>query len=290
MSDRDLPDSGIRAFSSADATTELPGRRARSALSVLAACAVVVVGRPVIVTAANVDLCHDEWQSLQSLPDPLTRIHKWSELRTKCSGSGLYEARLGTLYVLSGRYDDARTTVKAGLSLGTRYEKDLLSVSANADMGQGKLDSASLTYQSLIQKFPDYYDGYAGAGAVKLLQGQLDDAVKYLHEGEQHGGAHFLPIYRNLTLAYQGLRRYADAVAAWNQAYTVDKSIVKDREAMHAAAISYVYLGKLHAADGALKMLFQADPEAAQDPQIHKTMTYIAGKLAEEQSGGPPKN
>jgi len=75
-----------------------------------------------------------------------------------------------------------------------------------------------------------------------------------------------------------------------NQGYAIDKSIVKDRESMHAAAVSYVYLGKLHAADGSLKMLVQADPQAANDPQIRKTMAYVSKKLDEEKLKEATKN
>jgi len=41
-------------------------------------------------------------------------------------------------------------------------------------------------------------------------------------------------------------------------------------------------LGKLHVADGFLKMLVQADPQAANDPEIRKTMGYVSKKLEEE--------
>ncbi len=75
-----------------------------------------------------------------------------------------------------------------------------------------------------------------------------------------------------------------------NDAYAIDKSIVKDREAMHAAAVSYVHLGKLHVADGFLKMLAQADPQAANDPQIRKTMAYVSKKLEEEKLRETDKN
>jgi tetratricopeptide (TPR) repeat protein len=90
--------------------------------------------------------------------------------------------------------------------------------------------------------------------------------------------------YRNLTLAYYGLERYQEAVTAINEAYALDKGIAKDRESMHAAARAYIFLGKLHVADGFLKMLLQANPEAANDPETRKTIDYVSKKLAEEKS------
>ena len=225
--------------------------------------------------------CKDEWrQTMQSPASTEDKIRQWSGLRAKCGISGLYEDRLGVLYLLAGRYDEARTVAQTALAPGTPYEKYLLSVIANADLGQGNLDSALLRYEALIKKYPEYYDGYAGVGAVNVVQHKYEESIQYLNEGAKR--ARVLDIYRNLTIAYALLGRHEEAVKAINEAYAIDKAIVKDRESMHAAAVSYIYLGKLHAADGFLKMLVQADPQAANDPEIHKTMVYVAKKLEEK--------
>ncbi len=225
--------------------------------------------------------CKDEWrQTLQSPASTEDKIREWSGLKAKCGISGLYEYRMGVLDVLAGRYDEARTVTQAALAPGTPYEKYLLSVIANADLGQGNLDSSLLRYEALIKKYPEYYDGYAGVGAVKLVQHKIEESIQYLNEGAKR--ARTLDIYRNLTIAYAQLGRHEEAVKAMNDAYAIDKSIVKDRESMHAAAISYILLGKLHVADGFLKMLVQADPQAANDPEIRKTMGYVSKKLEEE--------
>ncbi len=117
-------------------------------------------------------------------------------------------------------------------------------------------------------------------GAVNVVQHKYEESIQYLNEAAKR--ARVFDIYRNLTIAYALLGRHEEAVKAINEAYAIDKAIVKDRESMHAAAVSYIYLGKLHAADGFLKMLVQADPQAANDPEIHKTMVYVAKKLEEK--------
>jgi tetratricopeptide (TPR) repeat protein len=233
--------------------------------------------------------CNDEWQqTVKSSADPESKIREWSGLKAKCDISGLYEARLATLYIFAGRYDEGRTVAQTALSPGSPYEKELLSVIANADMGLENLDASLLDYETLIKKYPDYYDGYAGVGAVKLLQHKYEESIQYLNEAAKHQRA--FDIYRNLTIAYSLLGRHEEAVRAMNEGYAIDKSIVKDRESMHAAAISYVRLGKLRAADGVLKMLVQADPQAANDPQIHKTVAYVSKKLEEEKLKEATKN
>ncbi len=127
--------------------------------------------------------CKDEWrQTLQSPASTEDKIREWSRLKAKCGISGLYEYRLGMLYALAGWYDKARTVAQSGLALGTPYEKELLSVISNADMGLGDLDSSLLGYEALIKKYPEYYDGYARVGAVKLVQHKFEESIQYLNE------------------------------------------------------------------------------------------------------------
>jgi len=91
-----------------------------------------------------------------------------------------------------------------------------------------------LDYESLIKKYPDYYDGHSGVGAVKLLQHKLEESIHCLNEAAKR--ARTMDAYGDLTLAYDGLERYQEAVTAINEAYALDKGIAKDRESMHAAA------------------------------------------------------
>ena len=112
---------------------------------------------------------------------------------------------------------------------------------------------------------------------MKLLQHKFEESIPYLNEAAKRHRA--FDIYRNLTIAYAQLGPHEEAVKAMNEGYAIDKSMVKDRESMHAAAVSYIFLGKLHVADGFLKMLIQADPQAANDPEIHKTMAYVSKKV-----------
>jgi len=60
-----------------------------------------------------------------------------------------------------------------------------------------------------------------------------------------------------------------------NDAYAIDKSIVKDRESMHAAAISYILLGKLHVRRRLSQNAGPADPQAANDPEIARRWASV---------------
>jgi len=60
-----------------------------------------------------------------------------------------------------------------------------------------------------------------------------------------------------------------------NDAYAIDKSIVKDRESMHAAAISYICWANCTSRRLSQNAV-QADPQAQNDPEIRKTMGYVS--------------
>lgn len=241
------------------------------------------VTNPSIAGGVNKDLCDDEWNGMQDL-SPADRVRHWASVGPKCGNSGLYEVRLARLNTIVGRYEDARRVVETGLALHSPYEKELLSAGAEADTGLRKLDSALRTYMQLITDYPDYYDGYGGVGSVKLLQHQFTEAVKYLNEAAKRGKP--LYIFRNLVIAYHQLGENQQAIDAMSAGYKVDKAITKDVEAMNAAARSYVFMGKYHQADGTLKMLIQANPQAANDPGIREAQLFVVKKLAEEKQSG----
>lgn len=248
-------------------------------LMVFAGLSALWATNPSMAGSANKDLCDDEWNGMQDL-SPADRVNHWASMGPKCGKSGLYEVRLARLNTIVGRYEDARRVVDTGLALHSPYEKELLSAGAEADTGLRKLDSALRTYMQLIADYPDYYDGYGGVGSVKLLQHQFPEAVKYLNEAAKRGKP--LYIFRDLVIAYHQMGENQRAIDAMGEGYKVDKAIAKDVEAMNAAARSYVFLGKYHQADGTLKMLVRANPQAANDPGVREAQLFVAKKLEEE--------
>ena len=246
-------------------------------VAVLAVASASASGKPMSVRV-NHESCTAEWLQIgQGSTNTQEQIRSWLAVAEKCARSGLYEARLALLYVLDGRLDDARTAIDTGLALKTPYEKELTSVLANVEMGEGKLDDSLQRYERLIRIYPKFFDAYAGAGAVKVLQRRFSEALTYLSEARALGKT--AAMYRNLIVTYDQLGKYDAAVSAVKEGYAFDISIGRDKEAMHAAAIAYCHLGNFSVADGMLKMLFHADPEAAKDPEVARTMLYISKHL-----------
>jgi len=82
----------------------------------------------------------------------------------------------------AGRYDEARTVTQAALASGTPYEKYLLSVIANADLGQGNLDSSLLRYEALIRNIRNIMTDTRVWAPLKLVPAQIEESIQYLNE------------------------------------------------------------------------------------------------------------
>jgi tetratricopeptide (TPR) repeat protein len=234
--------------------------------------------------SVNKNLCNNEWrQILQNNRTMEGRLQRWSSLNEKCANSGLYEARLTSLYTFTRQYDKAKKTAESGLALKTSYDKELRSALAGVYLDEQDLDSALHQYQVLIKAYPDWFDGYGGVGAVKLIQHKFDDAVHYLTEADKRG--HALYIYEDLTIAYHELGRNKEAADELDKGYRYDKTIAADRDTMVAAARSYILLGRYDVADGLLKLLLRANPAVASDKQYVATVQFVNKKLQSSAGG-----
>lgn len=244
----------------------------------------VLLGGSTCATAAatmsDVNTCEGQWRQIEALPHLPDRLGHWQALAPKCAKSGLYEARLAALLTLAGRYDEARETVRAGLALNTPYKTQLLSVRAEIALNAMQLADAKRQYQALIASYPDYYAGYCGMGALMLMEQKFPEAVHYLNEAARHG--QFWIIYRHLTIAYTQLHQPQQAVKAFDKAYRLNPAVVGDKGALDAAARSLVVLGNYRAADGAIKLLLNANPAAGADSEIQQTERIIQKKLQGE--------
>jgi len=142
-------------------------------------------------------------------------------------------------------------------------------VEENAQSTNGK--------KSVIVSVPDYFYGYREMGETKLNVRKYLEAVRYLNEAAQYAQAPI--IYRNLTIAYHQLHQNQQAVEAFDRAYRLNPHIVGDKDASHAAARALMFVGNYRAADGAIKLLLEANPAAGADPEIMESQRIIQAEL-----------
>lgn len=228
----------------------------------------------------NADTCEAEWSQVEALPGFADQLVRWRALAPKCARSGLYEVRLAGLLTETSRYDEAREAVRSGLDLDTPYRKELLGARAAISLNTMQLADAQKQYQTLIASYPDYFDGYCGMGALMLMERKFREAVDYLNQAARHQQSWI--IYRHLTIAYAQLHQHKEAVDAFDKAYRLNPSVVGDKDAIHAAARSLMFLGNYRAADGAIKLLLHANPAAGADPEIQQTERIIQQNLHDQ--------
>ena len=229
---------------------------------------------------ANADTCTAEWSQVGALPDFADQLVRWQALAPKCAKSGIYEARLAGLLTLTGDYDKAREAVRDGLALDTPFKKELLGAKAAISLNTMQLADAQKQYQALITSYPDYFDGYCGMGALRLMERKFPEAVDYLNQAARHEQSWI--IYRHLTIAYAQLHQHEQAVQAFDKAFRLNPSVVGDKDAIHAATRSLMFLGNYRAADGAIKLLLRAKPAAGADPEIQEAERIIQQHLRDE--------
>ena len=228
----------------------------------------------------TVNTCEAEWGQVQALPRFPDQLARWQALAPECAGSGLYEVRLTGLLTVTGRYGEARQAARAGLALNTPYRKELLAANAAISLNTMQLADAQKQYQALIASYPDYFDGYCGMGALMLMERRFPDAIAYLNQAALHQQSWI--IYRHLTIAYAQLHQHQRAVEAFDKAYRLNPRVVGDKDAIHAAIRSLMFLGNYRAAEGAVNLLLNANPAAGADPEIQQTERIIQEKLREQ--------
>ena len=247
--------------------------------------ALAVLGGSTWATAAttmsNVNTCDGEWSQVQTLPHFPDQLARWQALGPRCAKTGLYEVRLAGLLTLVGRYNEARDAVHTGLALDTPYKKQLLSARAAIALNTLQFADAQKQYQALITTYPDYFDGYCGMGALMLMERKFPEAVQYLNEAAQH--QQNWVIYCHLTIAYAQLHQHQQAVEAFDKAYRLNPNVVGDKDSIHAAIRSLMFLGNYRAADGAVRLLLNANPGAGEDQEIQQSERIIQEKLQEAQ-------
>jgi len=130
-------------------------------------CLIIFCVLGVLSNGANaIDLCSDEFKKLPK--DDLRRsISLWKSFKGKCSGTGIYESRLASLYMELGDYGMALPIIQSGISLDSDYEKELLSALANYYILTDAVKKSSEIIYDLINKYPDWHGGYLLLSVVK---------------------------------------------------------------------------------------------------------------------------
>ena len=211
-----------------------------------------------------------------------SKIKHWESLRTQCSGTGIYEARLGALYTQAGKYEVAINVVREGLEVKSDYEKDLRLVLYDIDARQQRLRESEAQATSLTKDFPNWNGGYVALGETLLIQGRFYEGIDNLERANSLTPN--MAAYKLLAMAYYKVNRPRDSAIAMQKALKISKDALKDTQAVCATAYSLVTIGELAAADDLLVKHLRVQPDANNDPTYQKATAFVAKKIHESKN------
>jgi serine/threonine-protein kinase len=118
-----------------------------------------------------------------------------------------------------GRRDEERKVYLAAIALRPHCYKPRWWL-ASWEYANGHIPEALVAFRDMIQRAPDFAQGYANLGGLLLLRGQYDDAVDTLKVAVALRPNAIA--FSNLGTAYFNSGRLAQAVDAYNQAFQFD--------------------------------------------------------------------
>lgn len=212
--------------------------------------------------------------------DHSARIARWKSLESECGGNGQYELRLGALYTLANRDEEAREVLARGLRIKSEYAKDIRLSLFDLDLRSGRLAEAEREANALIAEYPQWRGGHRALGQVRLVQQRFDDSVAELEAAnaiEASSGSNAL-----LAIAYYKLHRYRESALSMQRALRLDRSSLANTSAVVAAAYSLVALGHVPEADDLLKNHKTVHPSASEDASYVAAVKRVEAAVAEQ--------
>ncbi len=264
----------------------------------LIACAVV---SPKVLAATEPEWCDEQWATV-SAQEPADSgrgkgqlLAAWRNLEGSCKGTGIYEARLATIFMLMGDYEKARATVDSALSNSTvrpgyramaemvKLTADSREMLASPNPNGKALADLDKRAVKLIETYPNYQPFYGFVGNLRMRLGNYKDAIGPLERASQFEDGKRWDMYRHLTVACSSEGLYKKALAYADKAYEMNKAVTSDEEFMYALALAYAAADNVDAAKDTLSLILNKKPSLSGDKRfqdaVQKAKVLSGGKL-----------
>jgi len=243
------------------------------------------------MSASDIDeYCDSQYKSLSDetkYQDWDQRIRQWQSLEPKCGATTRYQLRLGALYTLANKDEQARETLNRGLRSKSAVEKELRLSLFDLDLRQVKLAEAESGALSLVRDFPDWQGGHRALGQIRMAQHRFEESVSELETANKLGAE--AGTYILLTMAYFKVERYRDAVQSMQRALRMDRRKLAHTDGVIATVYSLMALGYVAEADDLLKRHAGVRPDAPQVPAYAKATQRVQAALAQINSSKTSK-
>jgi tetratricopeptide (TPR) repeat protein len=255
-------------------------------LEALAVVAVFAVG-----TTAQAESCEQQWWADsarfvdQATPDYKTLLAEWQAREPDCKGTGIYEARLATIFTMLEQPAKAHKTLQSLKNVPEPYKDDVALARILAEHQElviaGKTEVSSLEnveakYISFVEQYPTSLEGRALLGGLETVLGKHREAIHHLARathsktpGQLHG------VFRNLTISLAHVGKYEEAYRAAGKTIEFRKESMADPWFMCAAARAQVGLGRLDDAETTLGVLITKTPDFEADREYQETLRLL---------------
>lgn len=279
----------------------------QSGVPLAIASAAIVLLTPVTTRAGggSAEWCERQWKAASAnaafaAPEAKAALlARWEGYRAKCAGTGVFEARLAGAHALVGQYDEARKVLKPLLG-ASRAHRELVELTAlSVDYLELGAHEATTTVEdvrrlegklrALTAKYPAFPEGSALLGSVQTFLGNHADAVTSLEAALRSADMDRSGVYRNLTLSYVGVGRYADARRSADEALRRHPGFADDRWFVFAMARADGALGNFKAALDELNAISGKGDEVVRDPEFKETVDFVRTRWEEHKARGGPR-
>lgn len=220
-------------------------------------------------------------------PDHEGLLARWLSHRLQCAGTVAWEARLAIAYVVAGKPEEARNALAGVQGVPSAYAHvvDLASLQveyfglAQGPVTKDRLEAVEKQFEAYVRKHPGVPEGHAQLGALRTMLGKHADAVASLTKALK-SPMDLSGVYRNLTISYSALGRYAAAIKTADEAVDRGPDMFMDPPFVYAAARAFAAGGQIQAAVNALNVAATKRPELQKDPEFWDAANFVKAKKA----------
>jgi tetratricopeptide (TPR) repeat protein len=237
--------------------------------------------------------CEKHWEQLSTLTHPPNYnelMKKWQNLNVQCSGTGIYEFRLATLYERIGQLEKAKDIIERAITSNYDYQHFLklgkslfqfITLVTNKVHEQSPYNDVENDYKELIKEKPKWVLPYEQLANTQLYNEKIVDAIESAQKAIELDPNSWMG-FRVLVLGLAHGKEYETAKQFIVKAIQLNDALLAETEFMYAAALSYIKTGDLETAEQSLLVLLERNPAVRNDKMFQKIVDYLKAKQSEE--------